>query len=253
MKQGQKMRLLSYNIHKAIGGRDRRYRIERIIEVIEHENPDLMCLQEVTRDARRSKLDNQPQLLADYFRSVGILYQMNVHWMRGGYGNLILSRWPFQSHHQISLRLNRRKPRGAQIVVVETPEGLLQLVNVHLGLGERERHWQVLHLLTHRLFREGHGLPVLISGDTNDWRDTLRTGSLAEHGFHHVTHPVSRYRSFPATLAMGALDKVFYRDAINVRHARIVRTKMARIASDHLPLVVDFHVGDAGSDKPTKA
>ena len=44
------MRLLSYNIHKGIGGRDRRYRLERIIQVIEHENPDLICLQEVEPD-----------------------------------------------------------------------------------------------------------------------------------------------------------------------------------------------------------
>ena len=32
------MRLLSYNIHKGIGGRDRRYRLARVIEVIEEEN-----------------------------------------------------------------------------------------------------------------------------------------------------------------------------------------------------------------------
>ncbi len=43
------MRLLSYNIHKGIGGRDRRYRLERIVDVIESENPDFICLQEVDR------------------------------------------------------------------------------------------------------------------------------------------------------------------------------------------------------------
>ena len=48
------MRLLTYNIHKGIGGRDRRYSLERIIDVIEAENPDLICLQEVDRHVRRS-------------------------------------------------------------------------------------------------------------------------------------------------------------------------------------------------------
>ena len=47
------MRLLSYNIHKGIGGRDRRYDIQRVIEVIEEENPDLICLQEVDHHVRR--------------------------------------------------------------------------------------------------------------------------------------------------------------------------------------------------------
>ena len=35
----------------------------------------------------------------------------------------------------------------------ETPEGLLQVANLHLGLAERERHWQMERLLSHRLFR----------------------------------------------------------------------------------------------------
>ena len=43
------MRLLSWNIHKGIGGRDRRYSLQRIIDCIDHEHPDLVCLQEVDR------------------------------------------------------------------------------------------------------------------------------------------------------------------------------------------------------------
>ncbi|MCA9067909.1 MAG: endonuclease/exonuclease/phosphatase family protein, partial [Planctomycetaceae bacterium] len=80
------MRLLSYNIHKGIGGRDRRYRLERIIDVIEQENPDLICLQEVDRNVRRSKFHNQPKLLAEYFNATEELYQLNVHLKSGGYG-----------------------------------------------------------------------------------------------------------------------------------------------------------------------
>src|SRR5437660_9979498 len=155
------MRLLTYNIHKGIGGGDRRYRLERVIEVIEEENPDLICLQEVTRHAPRTHFDDQPKLLTEYFKAAASLYQMNVHYKRGGYGNLLLSRWPFRSKHQITLRRNWRKPRGAQIVVVETPEGPLHLVHWHLGLAERERHWQVGRLLGHPLFRESSDLPTL--------------------------------------------------------------------------------------------
>ncbi|MFN5756450.1 MAG: endonuclease/exonuclease/phosphatase family protein, partial [Planctomycetia bacterium] len=49
------MRLLSWNIHKGIGGRDRRYSLARIIDCIEAENPDIICLQEVDRLVRRSR------------------------------------------------------------------------------------------------------------------------------------------------------------------------------------------------------
>ena len=177
------MRVLSYNIHKGIGGRDRRYRLERIIQVIEQENPDLICLQEVDRNVRRSRYHDQPRLLADYFNVVEKFFQINVHLTTGGYGNLILSRWPFRSQHQVSLRQKDRKPRGAQMAVVETPEGPLHLVNWHLGLAERERHWQVQRLFEHHLFQESADLPTLIIGDCNDWRNTLRH-KFVPAGFH---------------------------------------------------------------------
>lgn len=236
------MRLLSYNIHKGIGGRDRRYRLERIIDVIEQENPDLICLQEVDRNVRRSKYHNQPKLLAEYFKTAEHLYQLNVHLKTGGYGNLILSRWPFASQHQVSLRFNRKKPRGAQIVVVETPEGKLHLVNWHLGLAENERRWQVRHLLEHRLFQESAHLPTVILGDYNDWRDQLGKAVFHAQNFHQATQPPSRFRSFPAYLAMGSLDKLYYRGDILIRHVRIARSAVGKIASDHLPLVADLHL-----------
>jgi len=244
------MRLLSYNIHKGIGGRDRRYRLERIIDVIEEQNPDIMCLQEVARDSRRSHFHDQPTLLMHYFKPGAHLFQFNVHQRTGGYGNLLLSRWPFRTQHQVSLRLNNKKPRGAQIVTIETPEGGLHLVNWHLGLAEKERRWQVNHLLEHDLFRESARLPTIIAGDYNDWRNNLAHGVLEPQGFQQVTAPPSRYRSFPAYLAIGALDKAFVRGDVEVRHAYVVRTPLAKWASDHLPLVVDFHLNGHGADGP---
>ena len=239
------MRLLSYNIHKGIGGRDRRYDLQRVIEVIEQENPDLICLQEVDHHVRRSRFHDQPHLLAHHFTAVAHLRQTNVRLKTGGYGNLVLSRWPFRSSHQISLRLATKKPRSAQLAVVETPEGPLHLVHWHLGLAEKERHWQVNHLLAHPLFRAAGDLPVVVAGDSNDWRNTLAAGPFAEHGFAQATTPVSRYRSFPAYFPVGSLDKAFFRGSVFVHSARVVRSRLARRASDHLPLVMDFHLSEA--------
>jgi endonuclease/exonuclease/phosphatase family metal-dependent hydrolase len=236
------MRVLSYNIHKGIGGRDRRYRLERIIDVITHEQPDVICLQEVDRHVRRSRLHNQPELLAERFQSVGKLYQLNVPVSGGGYGNLLLSRWPFLEQHQISLTLRKLKPRGAQWAVIATPAGEVRIVNWHLGLAERERHWQVRRLLEHHLFRSSAHLPTLVIGDTNDWRNTLARGPFAVHGYHQATAPPSRFRSFPAYFPLGSLDKAFTRGPLVIEHARVARTKLARDASDHLPLVIDFEL-----------
>jgi endonuclease/exonuclease/phosphatase family metal-dependent hydrolase len=236
------MRLLSYNIHKGIGGRDRLYRLERIKQAIEHENPDVICLQEVDHNARRSRRDNQPVVLGKYFRAAGRCFQLNHRLKVGGYGNLVLSRWPLLSRHNISLRHFGRKERGALIAVVDTPEGPLHVVNCHLGLSEPERLWQVERLLAHRLFAESSHLPTLVTGDFNDWRNKLHAGPFRRDGFEHITAPASRFRTFPAYMPVASLDKAFARGPITIAEARVVRSKLSRVASDHLPLVVDFHL-----------
>ena len=233
------MRLLSWNIHKGIGGRDRRYSLQRIIDCIDHEHPDLVCLQEVDRLVGRSNFDDQPRLLGQSL-NLQSTFQANVPVSNGTYGNLILSRWAVGSTHRISLKRGIRKSRGAQLIHVETPEGALHLVNTHLGLDERERHWQIDFLLDHELFQSSSVMPTFIAGDFNDWRNTLAEQSLANHGFQQVTSPPSEYRSFPSWLPVGGLDKVFVRGEVTTERVKVVRTSLARVASDHLPIVVDF-------------
>ena len=81
------IKLLTYNIHKGIGGRDRRYDLSRTMAVIDSVKPDLICLQEVDSHVSRSSLHDQPSILANHF-GYHSLYQMNVPVGRsGGYGN----------------------------------------------------------------------------------------------------------------------------------------------------------------------
>src|SRR5262249_16785704 len=100
------MRLLTYNIHKGYGV-DLRYRLDRVIPVIAAEDADLICLQEVDFNVRRSRHDDQPTLLARELGAHGRLYQLNVPHREGGYGNLILTRWPLRHHHHLCLRLKQ--------------------------------------------------------------------------------------------------------------------------------------------------
>ena len=58
-------RLLSYNIHKGIGGVDRRYDLERIVETINYYRPDVALLQEVDDGVPRSRRHAQAELLAE--------------------------------------------------------------------------------------------------------------------------------------------------------------------------------------------
>jgi len=241
------MRLLTYNIHKGIGGSDRHYRLDRIIRVVEEQKPDLVCLQEVDRHVHRSHFHDQPTLLASALNLSHFLYQLNVPIREGGYGNLLLSRWPIRSFEQVSLRRTWRKPRGAQVAVIETPDGPLQLVNWHLGLAEHERRWQVRLLLDHATFLEGLCHPTLVTGDFNDWRNTLGRLLFEPNQFEQVTDPSRHFRSFPAWFSVLALDKVFRRGSIEVGECRVIRDALTHRASDHLPVVLDFAIaGEKG-------
>ena len=281
------MRVLSYNIHKGIGGRDRRYRLARIKAVVAAADPDVLCLQEVDRNVRRSRFDDQPRLLAEWFLghhlphigphppdpaehgdpygepTGGAVFQLNHSLTtgrtlpggphRGGYGNLIVSRRPILEAHSVDLTKGRRKKRGAQIAVLDTEAGPLRLVNWHLGLMDRERHWQVRRLLNHELFHgaagdDGDARPTLLIGDTNDWRSTLMRGGLGEAGYELLTHPARQFRSFPAWLPAAALDRAFACGLPGEATAAVcgapgspARRDVAHAdASDHLPLIVDL-------------
>ena len=111
----------------------------------------------------------------------------------------------------------------------------------HLGLAERERHWQVRHLST-CLFPESAHLPTLIVGDFNDWLNTLARGPFARHGFVQVTAPRSRFRSFPAYWPVVSLDKAFARGPMDDPPRPDRPLPIGPRRSDHLPLVVDFHL-----------
>src|SRR5262249_36090465 len=80
-----KIRVLSYNIHKAIGV-DGRFAPARIIEVLKHHEADVVLLQEVDRHAGRSNHIDLASAIASAltypYRAVG----MNVFKKAGKYG-----------------------------------------------------------------------------------------------------------------------------------------------------------------------
>ena len=49
-----RLRIMSYNIHRAIGV-DRRFRPQRIVRIAEHHAPDVLLLQEVDDGVPRSR------------------------------------------------------------------------------------------------------------------------------------------------------------------------------------------------------
>lgn len=242
------MRLLSWNIHKGIGGVDRRYDLNRVLTVINHYKPDVVVLQEVDEGVPRSRRHHQAELIADILGYPHAIYGPNV-WLRTGcYGNATLSRYPFTHSRNIDLAIGVKKSRGALYteIRVRTRQHVytLHVVNVHLGLSGVERRLQVRRLFdTEELTRLGAVSRIVIAGDTNDWNGALGRGVLKQAGFMCATG-IGRRASltFPAWRPVSALDRVFFRGPLMSEHHFRGRLKATRQASDHLPVVVDFNI-----------
>lgn len=243
------IRIVTYNIHRAIGV-DRRFRPERVVAVLHHYDPDVVLLQEVDDGAPRSRELDLAKELAVALGFPHFAVGHNVSLRKGRYGNATLSRFPILRERNIDLTIGIRKRRGCQHTSLVIGEGRphLEVFNLHLGLSARERHRQI-DLLTrcNELAGVDGQTPVLVGGDFNDWRSLLRPTFTNGLGFHSVTES----RRFGVELAMptypsfspqGALDRIYYRGPIELLSIRRCRLQVSRVASDHLPLIADFEL-----------
>jgi len=57
----------------------------------------------------------------------------------------------------------------------------------------------------------------------------------------------SRTATFPSRMPLGQIDHVFVSEGVKVRFAYVPDDRLARMASDHLPLVVDFDLPDGAA------
>lgn len=248
------LRVLSYNIHRAIGV-DRRFRLERVAGIIRHHNADLVLLQEVDVGAPRSRSLNLAAELArlcDYpFFALGL----NVQLKRGMYGNATLSRFPILRERNIDLTLDGRKARGCLFTELELPSGAdfrrLPVFNLHLGLSFRERPRQVGRLVRSQEFKAlSLESPCLVGGDFNDWLTRLAPLFTEALGFNCATNPGAGYHNailtYPSFSPSAGLDKIFCRGPVAVLAARRCRLRASRVASDHLPVIVDLRIGTQG-------
>ena len=238
------LRVVSYNIHKGIGGTDRRYRLERITDVLQDLHPDIVLLQEVDDGVPRSNRHRQVDLLAEALATSHSAFQRNVRLKHGHYGNAIISRFPLRSIESIDLTIRPKKRRQALLarcrIDVDHHKKSLLIVNVHLGLAAVERRMQLRRLLErHPLAQISNRLPVLIGGDYNDVYGNLGRQVMFSREFQTVGKNI---RTFPAMLPVRSLDRIFFRGPLKLKHAFAGHSQTAKVASDHLPLVADFVV-----------
>ncbi len=239
-----KLRVLTYNIHKCIGGVDRRYQPERIAEVIRKLDADVVLLQEVDAGVKRSNGDKQTELLGEM---VGMRYHSwfpNVHVGGGGqYGNAILSKYPLIESTNIDLTIRFKKARSVLHGVIrirhDDVDRTVHVFNMHLGLARFERRIQLGKFLDcHPFANLHHETPIIVGGDLNDVYGGL--GELLQPaGFRGIER---RPLTFPAWGPVRPLDAIFVRGCVNFLKLARCESDLARKASDHRPLIADIEL-----------
>lgn len=228
------MRIMTYNIRSG-RGLDGKLDLDRIAQVIAAENPDVVALQEVDCMRRRTRNQDQAQILAKelgYHCAFGAARR----WQQGEYGNALLSRFPLLECQRVLLPKPLRLPVEARCLMQLTlavPGGELHIWNTHLGLLAAERRLQVQLLLQHFLHQPDRRL--ILCGDFNA---RPRSKEITGLGLH--LQRVLSHRTFPGFLPVVHLDHVFHSQHLRVVRTFVPKTLLARRASDHLPLVVDM-------------
>jgi len=231
------MRIVTYNIHKG-RGMDGRVSIERIADVLAELDADVVALQEIFSvcDSHEGQVQMLESALG--FKSV---FGCTRHHRGRPYGNALLSRWPITGSRDMDLTWAHHARRGCIRADLKTPFGAIHVFNIHMGMSYFERRHQVKSLLASKQIHEGISGPRVLVGDFNEWIKGLTTRMLSDRfeSLNLQLH-LRKRRSYPGLLPLVHLDHIYFERPLRIQRAELVRSRLSRIASDHLPLVATF-------------
>ena len=241
---GRTIRIMTYNIHSCVG-MDGKISPERIARVIAQHGPDIVALQELDVGKSRTNGVNQARLIARCLQ-MEFHFHPAIRMEDGLYGNAILTHFPMRLVKAGKLpglpNKSHLEPRGALWAAIEANGTEIQFITTHLGLWPSERRVQVEALLgadwiAHPDCRE----PVILCGDFNALPSSPVCRRLRGR-LHDVQIKLNNHRpkkTWFGRRPSARIDHVFVGSTIDVVDIEVPNTELARVASDHLPLIVE--------------
>lgn len=249
------LRLLTYNIHSCIG-MDGVVSTARIARVIAHYQPDVVALQELDIDQSKTDQVDQAKMIAEEL-SMDIHFHPIRHLEQGRFGNAILTDLPMRlvKAGQLSVPAAKRRPlthrspfnapRGAVWVAIDFNGRSVNLINTHLGLTPKERREQVDTLLSEEwLNHPDCASPTILCGDFNATARQKAIRRLAVKLKDAQVEHRGRLteKTFAGRYPTLTIDHVLVDHSINVKHTTVANNSLTKVASDHLPLIVDLEI-----------
>jgi len=238
----QTLRVMTYNVHSCIG-MDGKLAPERIARVIARYAPDIVALQELDVGRARTEGADQAYLEMDFH------FHPALHLEEERYGDAILTHLPMRLVKAGALPGLPGKlflePRGALWVAIDVYGTEIQVLNTHLGLLPRERRAQVEALLgAEWLAHPDCRGPVIVCGDFNALPASKVCRRLRER-LNDTQIELDRHRprgTFFGRFPAARIDHVFVDAGFEVADIEVPDSELARVASDHLPLIVEVKI-----------
>jgi len=227
------IRVASYNMRKAIGT-DRRRRPERVVEVLNQLDADVVALQEADRrfGSRASAI---PLALLDGHSDYKAVELDTRAGSIGWHGNALLVKKGIEVLEHHLFHLPSLEPRGAVLAEVRMDGEALRVVGMHLDLSGLWRRRQARAILAHLHERAGEP-PTVLMGDLNEW--SAQGGCLREFCASHLIAPCGP--SFHARRPIAELDRIMVTPDLAILASGTHVSPLSLRASDHLPIWADL-------------
>ena len=251
----------TYNIHKGFSQLNRRMVIHELRERLHGLAADILFLQEVVgvhrgHAARHRDWPAKPQheFIADTVWHE-VAYGKNAQSTGTGTTATRCCR-AFRSRAQENLDISAHafESRGLLHCEIKLADAspTLHCINVHLGLFERGRQWQIRALCERIRATVPREAPLVIAGDFNDWRRKANRMLVEELGVHEVFEAVRGRpaRTFPSVLPVFRLDRIYAR-GLRIVDAHVhYAFPSGRRMSDHAALARRSTRPARGRDEP---
>lgn len=237
--------LATYNIHKC-RGMDGRTRPSRIASVLKALKADVVALQEVIGAGPGGR--GQEEEIGAQLNMVSVLASARI--LRGHrYGNALLSRFRIDQHITYDLSQHGYEPRLCQRVDLLMGKHPIHLYNVHLGTSRTERIWQAAQLIRILEDPKVPG-PKIVMGDFNEWRRGPASKLLSARLDSLDLTPFLQWRrTYPGIFPVFHLDHIYYQGSVEITKVEVPRKWLCLVASDHIPMVAEVHIGTQGESK----
>ena len=241
-KRRSPIRLMTYNVHACVG-MDGQLSPERIARLIQQSDADIICLQELDVFRCRSGNRDQAHAIAQHLE---MDHQFHPAWAleEEQFGNAILTRFPMQVVQKQGLHHHKqdRSRRSALWVEIEIDDATsLQVINTHLSIYPQEQRIQSSQLIEEWVQPANLLGPVILCGDFN-----ARPGSKTHRILSSAMRDVESFdrnptrRTLFSPFPLSRVDHGFVSHELVCTGVHVFDSRLARIASDHLPLAFDL-------------